>query len=213
MKIQVGDKELNVRKWKGKDKKNFINSLQKNDTSEKEIMDTIVYSCIEEDVVLSVDEFRYVLSRIRANSLGEEIDVEFYCNECGNVHNHTFELKDIIRYRYEPLSEIKVKDVHIQLGEIKNREAYIKRVAQDEIYDFLMRIESFNGDSAFTLETLMEKFDDLDLDILEEIMAIYEASRFKVQDENEVVCPHCGHAETFIFDELPGFFPDSWFTD
>lgn len=213
MQIQVGDKTLNIRKWKGKDKKNFISALHKSDVSEKEIMNTIVYSCVEEDVVLSVDEFRYVLSRIRAISLGETIEIEFYCNECGNVHKQKFDLKDVIRYTHTPLSEIKVGDVHITLGDIKNRDAYIKRVGQDEIYDFLMRIETFNDDDAFTMESLVEKFDDLDLDVLEEIMGIFESSKFKVDDRNDVKCPECGHVETFIFDELPGFFPNSWFLD
>ena len=75
---------------------------------------------------------------------------------------------------------------------------------------FLLKIESFNGDDAFTLEGLIEKFEDLEIDTITEIMEIYDDHKFKVNDVNEIECD-CGHKMKFEFDELPGFFPDSWF--
>lgn len=213
MKLIVGDKTLTIRKWKGKDKRNFINSINKDNINENEVMSALVYDCIEEDVILSVDEFRYVLSRIRAYSLGEDINIEFLCSACEHIHPKTFKLEDIIRYTYTPLNEIKVSGNVIKLGPIKNKDLYIKRMSEDEIFDFLMRIESFNGDDTFTLESLTDQIDDLDIDVLTEIMDKFESCKFKIDDQNSVTCPECGHVDEFIFDELPGFFPDNWFAE
>jgi hypothetical protein len=212
MKIQVGNKNLTIRKWKGKDKKAFINALKKNDVQQNEIMDVLVYSCIEEDVVLSVDEFRYVLSRIRAYSLGEDISIDFLCSECGTLYTKIFKLKDIIRYTYNGLNEIKVQGHVIELGEIKNKDAYVELVLKDPLYDLLLRVESIDGDDAFTLESLISTFDELDVDVLDEIIDIWESSKFKLDDLNIVTCSNeqCGKETTYVFDELPSFFPESW---
>jgi hypothetical protein len=211
MKLIVGNKHLTMKKWKGKDKKNFINALKKKDIDENEVMQSLVYSCIEEAQALSVDEFKYVLSRIRAESLGEEINIEFYCASCGELYTKTFLLKDIISYSYNELKEIKVNDVHIVLGEIRNKDFYIKKIAEDEIFDLLLRIKSINGNDTFTLDELVEMFDDMEIDTLDKVLEIYNESKFKVLDVNTVKCPSCSKETKYKFDELPGFFPQSWF--
>lgn len=210
MKLSLGEKTITIRKWKGKDKKKFVNSLRVKNPDKKQIMDALVYDCIEEDVVLSAEEFRYVLSRIRAESLGEKFSVEFYCEECGSLFKKDFELKNTITFTYKPLKEIKVKDTTIKFGPIRNKDFYINKVSEDPDYDFMLRIESFNGDNTFTLAELEEKIDDLDLDILEEILRKYEESIFKVHDINTVKC-NCGNELTYKFDSIPEFFPDAWF--
>lgn len=213
MKLKVGDKTLTIRKWKGKDKKAFVKAFKNKTLDENEIMNTLVYNCIEEDVVLSVDEFRYALSRIRAYSLGEDLSIDFYCEDCGTIHKHDFKIKDIIRCTYSPLYEIKAKDVRIKLGAIKNRDSYVKLVAEDELYDLLLRIDSINGDNSFTLDGLIEMFDDMDIDVLTDVLEQYESAKFKVDDINIVRCsnPECGKEVKYKFDNLPGFFPPSWF--
>lgn len=211
--INLGSKKIHIRKWKGRDKKAFLASLKAKEINESDVMDTLVYGCIREKVVLSTEEFKYVLSRIRAISLGEEIRIEFYCIECGEIHKETFQLNNIIRYTCGNLKEIKEKDVLIKLGEIRNKTIYIKKLGEDSLYDLLLRVESFNGDDAFTLDSLMEKFDDLDIDVLASIIEQYENAKFKVQDTNTVICPKCKNETDYIFDELPKFFPESWFED
>ena len=210
-KIQVGDKVITIRKWKGKDKRTFVSVLKNPESTELDLMNAICYSCIEEPVVLSIDEFRYVLSRIRAFSLGEEFSIDFYCKKCGELFTKEFKLSEVFRPSFSPVKEINGGNVHIKLDDIKNKEFYYKKLKEDQIYDLLLRIEEFNGDDSFTLEQLIEKFDELDVDVIEKIFTIWEESRFKIDDENEVQCPHCGNVELYKFDEIPGFFPQSWF--
>lgn len=215
MKIKVGDKILTARKWKGKDKKKFLQTIQKENIDPEDLQNTLlnalVYDCIEEDVVLSLEEFRYVLTRIRAESLGEDIHFQFYCKKCDKVFNKTYQLKDIIRYSFKELKSIKVQNIHIELGDVQNKEIYMNLIEKDEIYDFILRINSINGNDAFTLDELEEIIDNIDIDILEEIMEIWEASKFKIQDVNEVQCEHCSDIQIYEFDDLPDFFPSKWF--
>lgn len=213
LKLKVGNKVIHCRKWKGKDKKRFVAAINKENVSETDVMQALVYDCIEEDVNLDVEEFRFVLSRIRAYSLGENIHTEFYCESCGNLYEKNFKLKDIITYSFkEGFSELKSGDTRIKIGEIKNRELYTKYIQEDDIYDLLLRVESINNDDSFNLETLIDKFDDLDLDVLADLLEQFEASKFKVLDVNTVECTHCEKETKFKFDELPGFFPETWFT-
>jgi len=210
MQITVGNKNINIRKWKGKDKKNFINALKNPDVQKSDIMNALVYDCIDENVILSDDEFRFVISRIRALSLGEEFTVEFYCEDCGNTFEQEFLLKDVIRYSYKKLDKIDISGANIKFGEPKNLETYINKVQQDSDYDFLLRIEEINGNNTFTLDELENIINDLDIDVLEEVMSIYDNAKFTVVDTHEVECA-CGKKQMYKFDDIPGFFPNSWF--
>ena len=86
----------------------------------------------------------------------------------------------------------------------------MKKVSEDEIFDLLLRVESFNGDDSFTLEELIAKFDDLDIDVLEDVLNQWEDNKFVVNDINEVVCPKCKNVELYSFDAIPNFFPETW---
>lgn len=212
MKIQLKDQVITARKWKGKDKRNFMKEMQKQKPNEDKITKALVYDCIEEDVILSTDEFKYVLSMIRAESLGNEIKYNFYCTECDSTHERTYNITDIIRASYSDDSVISVGDININLGEIKNKEFYIEKIKEGKIYDFLLRINDINGDKTLDLDDLINFLDELDIDILDEILKKYDDIRFKVDDVNEFVCD-CGHREKYHFDELPEFFPSEWFND
>ena len=211
MKIKVGDKTLTISKWKGRNKKEFVKAIRGGEVNERSIMDILVYSCIEEDTILSLDEFRYVLSKIREYSLGDDITIEFYCEKCGELFTKEFKISEIVKYTYKKLNEIKVDDIHIKFGPIRNKEAYLSKISEDPDYDIFFNIESINGNNAFTLGGLIDMFDDMNIDTLTEIMKMWEESRFKIDDIKEVSCSSCNHTVKYKFDEIPGFFPESWF--
>lgn len=211
MKIKVGNKNLTIRKWKGKDKKNFLKLLNKEKLDEVQIMEAMVYSCIEEEIILSIPEFKYVLSRIRAYSIGENINIEFYCEDCGEMFNKDFKLSDIYSYTFKNINEIKSNDIVIKLSEIRNKDFYIKKISEDELYDFLLRIESINGNDTMDLSQIEDYFDELDVDVLTDILEQYENTKFKLLDIHTVKCENCESETLYQFDELPGFFPSAWF--
>lgn len=210
MNLKIGDKNITIRKWKGRDKKNFLQHLR-DDSHPRELLNSLVYDNIVPSVPLSPDEFKFVLSRIRAISLGEEFTAEFYCGECGEVFEQEFLLRDAIRHTEPtPVRELRAGNTVIQLGEIRNKDFYIDRIQENADYDFLLRIASINGNDGFTLEELEALIDDLDIDVLTNILEQWEAARFTVDDVNDVQC-ECGETQTYQFDEIPGFLPESWF--
>lgn len=211
MKIDLGNKKVTIRKWKGKDKKLFKKLISDENSTQTDIMQTLVYNCIEEDVVLSVDEFRYVLSRIRSYSLGDKLNMEFLCDNCGEISTNEYEISKVIRSDESTLDRIKVGNVDIRFGEIRNMETYLKYIQEDEVFDMILRVKSINGDDSFTMESLIDFFDELDVDVIEEIMIKFHNDKFTVDDLNTIECKNCGDKSLFKFDELPNFFPESWF--
>ena len=223
MKIVLKDKTLTVRKWKGKDKKRFMNLMQQPEPDEDQIMQTLVYNCIESavgpngvidinDIILSTDEFKYTISMIRSASLGDEIEYNFYCTECSETKKRIYNITDIIKGSFGDGESISADGVEIILGGIRNKEYYLEKLKEGSIFDFFLRIKSINGNDSFDLDFLIDFFDDLDIDIIDDVLGQYDDIRFKVDDVNEFVCD-CGHTEKFHFDELPEFFPSEWFNE
>lgn len=218
MKLQINNKEITIRKWKGKDKRNFVKSIGETaddgNSTETSILNSLVYSCIEEDVILSPEEFKFVISRIRSISLGETINYEFRCEECNHVHSLECKITDIIKdIQGNKKDTISTEGVEIKLGEIRNKDFYNTKVLEDESYDLILRIAEINGADTFTLDEVIDFLDDLDLDVLEDVLEQYDEIRFRVDDTNEVSCPECKFTESYKFDEMPGFLPETWFTN
>lgn len=210
MKLKLGNKSVTIRKWKGKDKKALIKALKANENKDQSVINSLVYSCIQEDVILDVQEIQYVLMQIRALSLGDDFDITLHCDSCDADSKHRFKITEVVRYSFIDKDVLQSGDVTVKLGKIRNKDFYLKKVAEDSMYDLLLRVESFNGDDAFTLDELIEKFDDLDVDVLDDIIGQWESIRFKLDDINEVECPKCHNKELYKFDAIPNFFPDSW---
>lgn len=208
--IKLGDKSITIRKWKGKDKRNFVKAIKDPNVTEDKILDSLIYSCIKEDVVLSEQEFRYVMVQIRAFSLGEDISIPFKCPECGHEHTQHFNLSDVIRYKFEPLNNIVTSVTTIKLGDIVNKQTYLEKIVEDPMYDLLLRIKSFNGNDSFTLDELVELFDEMDADEYDHIMETFNSHKFTIDDINEVECTKCSNKTNYSFDEIPGFIPESW---
>lgn len=215
MKLKVGkDKEITIRKWKAREKKEFLNTVR-NSESLDTLQDTLVYNCIEEKVAFNADEFKYVLTQIRSYSLGEDIELEFFCDDCKKKFLNTIKLSRIVKPVFSDKNEIKTKNYKIKLGDIRNVDFYketIKNNPQEEKdYDFYLRIMSINGDDSLTLNEIIDLFDNMDIDEFDSIFQQWEDIRFKIDDTAEVKCKNCDSAVKYIFDEIPGFFPPSWF--
>lgn len=213
--IKIRNNEINFRKWKVKDKKNFIEAVKNNDA---EGIQHLIYDCLEKpNIALTQDEFKYVLLNIRSQSLGEDLTFDFTCVQCEKDFMFDAKILDIMKPDAHKFGRIKSGSTSIKIGEIANREFYEDSLAQcnseEERYlvDFIYHIKEFNGNDGFTFEQAFDFVNNLDLDIGEDILSQWEAMRFKINDVSEVTCPHCKHTQKVQYDELYGFFPDSWF--
>lgn len=214
MKIKLGTNEITIRKWKAKEKKEFLNTVRTSDSLDV-LQDVLVYNCIEEDVALSAEEFKYVMTQIRSYSLGETIDLEFFCENCKVKFLNTINLKEIIKPIISNKKEIKTANYKIRLGKIRNpsfyRETIKNNPLEEKDYDFYLRISSINDNDSMSLEEIVQLFNDMDIDEFDNIFEKWENMRFKIDDTAEICCKKCGTAVKYSFDEVPGFFPPSWF--
>jgi len=208
--------QINFRKWKGKDRKAFLKLLKQDDIDENAAANTLVYSCLEKQIALSTEEFRYVIAQIRKVSISSTVKYNFLCQECDEEYSTDIKLDDIVKQKYSDNTLISTDDTKIKLTDVRNREFYNKKIEEqysdDEIYlcDFLLRIESLNEKDDYTYDELVEYFDDLDTDELDKIFDQWDDIRFVVEDVHTVTCPNCKTPDTYKFDEIEGFFPSTW---
>lgn len=213
MKITLNGKDFEVRKWKGRDKKNFLELVKGGELTPLKTLEVLVDSCIEnrKDETFSLDEYRYILTEIRKNSLGDELEVNLTCESCQEDFIYEYNISDVVQPVHEDLKPFVKGGTEIQFGKIKNQKIYVEKVSERKESEILFRIEKFDGDDTFTLESLEDKLDDLDLDILESLVQHFESGKFHIDNVKEIPCPHCQHVNKLEFDELPNFFPESWF--
>ncbi len=214
MKVKLNNQEITIRKWKAKEKKEFLNTVR-NSESLDTLQDVLVYNCIEEKVALNADEFKYVMTQIRSYSLGDEIELEFFCDSCKSKFLNTIKLQEIIKPIISNLKEIETKNYRIKLGNIRNVDFYKETIKnnpnEEKDYDFYLRIESINGDESMTLEEIVELFNEMNIDEFDSIFERWEDIRFKIDDTSEISCKNCEDKVKYSFDEVPGFFPPAWF--
>ena len=215
MKIKLNsNKELTIRKWKAKEKKEFLNTVRTNQSLDS-LQDVLVYNCIEENVALNAEEFKYIMTQIRSYSLGNEIELEFYCDDCKSKFLKTIELDKIIIPIFSNKNEIKTKNHNIKIGSIKNPNFYKQIINENpeyaDEYDFYLRISDIDSNDTLTLGEIVEFFDNMDIDEFDEIFKQWEDIKFKVNDIADIECPTCEKSTKYDFDEIPGFFPGSWF--
>jgi len=213
----VGNRTINFRKWKVKDKKKYLNALREDNLND--IQDALVYDCLEDkNIVLDADEYKYILTQIRIHTFGNDITVEMHCDSCNTDFNYDINLADSYRQSFNPIEEIKSKNYVFKIGNIKNKEEFNAKYAdcltiEQGIYtEFIYKIDSIDGEN-LSIEEIEEIMDELDADEAEEIFSIFVKNKFKIDNTNDICCPNCSNVETYEFDDFPGFFPLSWYEE
>ncbi len=217
--VSIKDRVIKFRKWKVKDRKKFIALLKEDDINYHGLTDSLVYDCLEnKQEILTPDEYRYILTAIRIKSVSDNIKFDFKCEnkECEKDYSVDLKLSEVLSPLYEKGDEIISSDTKIKLGFIPNKKYYddkIKGCTPDEIYlvDFLLHINTIDGNDTLGFDELLDYIEELDTNVLDDIFVQWDNIRFKIDDINEVTCPHCDSTEKYQFDDMPNFFPSSWF--
>jgi len=210
--MNIGDRKVKFRKWKVKDKNKLINNAD----NKIAVREALVYDCIEDkNIALSEDEYTYVISMIRNKSLPKNIKFDFTCSSCKHEYEYTADLEKVITADYEKYHDIIYKNIIISIGYIQNRIFHDKlmdsldTLDEKSLFDFILHIKSFN-DNEYTFEELNDVINNLNVDEFENIFEQWDKMRFKTNNIYDVKCPKCGAIDTYEFDKLPNFFPDSW---
>lgn len=211
-KVKLNNQEITIRKWKAKEKLAFKEIMKDKDSDKSKLVDILVYNCIEEDVAFSKDEYKYVLSKIRSLSLGDEIPLQFTCDECNEQFIEQIIISEVIRPSFKEIKTIETKNFEIQLGKIRNTNYYKSVVNQSpNELDFYLRVQSINGNDGYTLEEIIDYFENMDVQDFDEIFEQWDQIKFKIEDTKIIECPHCSNKVKYEFDDIPGFFPASWY--
>ena len=216
--IQLGNRTISVRKWKVKDRIKLRNALlsETNDKKRQElIMRILVFGCIKDEIGLNSDELEYVFASIRELSIGNEIKFQYICTnpECSKNVESQLKISDILRPQYGVPGDIITDNVRIEYQDIQNHSYYNKKLKEtnySSAVDLILHIKTLNG-SKMKESELFSYFEELDTDVMDKILDIWDNMRFSLDRTNTLVCPHCQTENIFEFDEIPNLIPPNWF--
>lgn len=215
----LNGKHIKFNKWKVKTRASLNNCH-----SYIQRRKVLVYDQMETFVPLDIEEFNYVLYRIREFSYNKPIKYSLTCNECGRDFDVAYNFKDL----YRPINgfnqdtefnhNINGNNVKIVFSSISPEafEAYENIITSESddfrvlLIDFAFHIKSINGKQITDYEKLLNDIETWDTDIFEMFFNDFNSIKFYVDTLNKVKCPHCLHIEVLNFDEFPNFYPDSW---
>lgn len=217
--INLGNRTIQARKWKAKDRREFKKLFSESENTDyNQMMNILIRGCISDsDTALSADEMEYVFIKIREQSISDEFDFEYTC-KCGNTNKHNLKISDVTNFTFSEYKNIKVGDLEFEMGDVANSVIYNQKMQDKqyediiELVDFAFHVKTINKSVDFTLDSLIEKLDDMDTDKLDIILDEYDKQRFMLNREKEFECTaeKCKIKQRFEFDEIPGFFPESW---
>jgi len=210
---EIRNKNVKYRKWKVKDKKKFLNNRK----DKHLIREALVFDCIEDKkLALSDEEYKFMLTQIRNVSVSDPISYTFVCNYCEKDFNFDLDLENNLRPVFKEYGDIISGDHIFTMNSIRSREHYEQIILNSEnddekiIVDFILHVKSYNDSDGLSFEDLNQIIDNLDVNDFDSIFKQWEDMRFKLNNVSDVECPHCNNVESFEFDSLPGFFPESW---
>ncbi len=210
--LMFNGRTLHFRKWKVKDKFELDKAKTLSD-----IRKALVYNCLNEHCILDLDEYNYVLFKIRNASVHEPFTYEYECPHCGNVKQIETYLDDVIGFSGGNVKELET--LNIKLKYIDNEDLYETLVVENPdmyqqfINDFALHIKSYNDTEIKNqkdVEVFVEYLSNLDVDVAEKLFKEWNDKRFKFVIEADVICENCGETEICDFANLPEFFPASW---
>jgi len=205
--IDLGHKIVKARKWKAKDRKNFKKAVLATGDVDKSIVNELVLNCLEDQsIALSNEEIQYILIEIRKLSISDSIDFEYTCRNCEKDNKEKVLIDSINKKEFKPWSEVN----GIEFGDIRNAKFYNENKDEDDdIKEIAFHIVSINGDISKTFNEIIEYLDNMDINEFDEILNAFNEMKLTIDNTKEFICS-CGHKQIFEFDEIPGFFPDSW---
>jgi len=209
--VEIGTKKLKVRKWKAKDRKIFKKNIKDLDNFEKAIIDSLVYSCLEnKNIALTNKEVQYLFIELRKLSIGDEFNFSYTC-DCGHKNNLELKISDVCRPTFEEYKIIKTKSTEIELQDIKNKEFYEDNSDEfDDIKELAFRVKSLNNDNTKSFKDIVAYLEDMDIMEFDDLFEQFSKINFNIDNFYDCECSECKKKTTFEFDEIPGFLPDSW---
>jgi len=216
------DKQVKLRKWKVKDRKNFKKLIEEKaeNITPFELAAVLVFPCLEDkNILLSEEEIKYVLTELRSISISSDFNFTFMCQneECSEMNTIKLDLKDVSKPVSSSWSAVTIDDIEIEFGEKCSPKFYYEKMygaktpedrTLTDLALHIVRVGEYDGVIKF--EEMMSQFEEMDTDFQDAIMSEYKKQKFTQDNLYECTCQKCNSKQTFIFDEIPDFLPKSW---
>lgn len=217
-KVNISGLDIQFRKWKVKDK-TLLDQIESDTTLnplEKSLRkrQVFVYNCLKDPVLLDIEQYNYVLSLIREYSLHNDLEFSLECHKCKHQFLRTFKTSEIVNFKDADYKEVTIRDMVIKFGNITDPNYdrdILNSISSSErfLLDLVYHIEEFNGKKV-SVEELLDMFQELDVDVFQELFDAFCEQRPSCSFSKEVSCPECGQVLNFEFENISSFFPASW---
>ncbi len=205
--IDLGHKKVNARKWKAKDRKLFKDAIQKEKDIDESLTKYLVMNCLEDNNVdLSDEEIQYIILQIRKHSISDSFKFEWTC-DCGYKNSEIIKIDDIQKTHFKEYTSSGC----VEFQDVKNAKMYNSDKNRDEISELAYRTKSINSDMSMSFSEVKDYFEDMDIDELDKILDDLYSMMFTVSSKKKLTCKECSKKQEFEFDEIPSFFPESWY--
>lgn len=212
-----------ARKWKVKDRKNLKKLIEENgdNITPIQLASVLIFPCLKDkNILLTEEEIKYALSEIRSHSISDEFKFSYVCSndECNHLNNQTLKVSEVNKPKWKEWSTVLINDLEIEFGEIVTPKFYYEKMYEiKDPYDRFLADMAFHivrvneAEGIIKFEQFLESFEEMDTEVLDKIIEEFKKQRFTQDNEHECTCEKCKNKDTFIFDEIPDFFPKSWF--
>lgn len=216
-------KTVQARKWKVKDRKNLKKLIEERgeDISPIQLASVLIFPCLKnKDILLTEEEIKFLLSEIRAISISDKFKFSYICSneDCNKLNDQEILVQDVNKSKFNNWGVAEIDGIEVEFGEIVNSKFYYEKMyefkdpSERNLADMAMHIVRVNDfEASIKFEQFMTYFNEMDTDLLDQIVQEYKKQKFMQDNEHECECTFCGTKQKFIFDEIPDFFPKSWF--
>ncbi len=206
--IDLGHKTVSVRKWKAKDRKNFKKTIKETENIDKSIINSLVLNCLKDkSVALTNSEIQYLLIELRKISISNKLVFNYKCDKCDKDNSKDLTIDYVNNFNYKPWKPFK----EVEFGNIKNVNFFNEnKEDDDDINEIAFHTMSINGDISKTFNEVIEFYEEMDVQKFDEIYEHFLNYTFTLNNEAIITCNFCKNKQTFEFDEIPNFFPNSW---
>jgi len=203
------NKVVTIKPWTGKTKKKFKKIFEfverPEDIDFKQVMKTLLYDHIKEDIYLNEGEQQYLLAEIKKISLNDNFNESINCYNCDNKIHINKKIDEVLKYKENKLPK---KYNNIEFVDIKNLESLeneIKQIKESIDYDgltsdqdveFAMHIKIKDK----TTKEIIEYLDNLAIKDLTDIIKNITEVLPSCSTEIELICPKCQHTDVYDID-------------
>ena len=213
-KINVYGKSYDIRPYRTKEEKEYL--IAKEINPETSLIDYILKPCVKQNIEnLSQIEEVLLLIEIRKISIGNEFEIEFECEKCGNMSFGNISLSDTVSYEKGKYKDIEIDGVKLYIKEnntksVKKRLNEADTTTEQEFISLIASIYKIEVDGKvyddFTFKEMCDWFDEQDVTFTKKVIELFSQMSPKLKLEYDVPCLTCGENYSSIITGTDDFF-------